>query len=158
MLSAMPPPVLQGGGFIVQEDAMGRIQLEKDAEHEILIALHKVGLMAFHVDATIDGFPDIMVIGGRISLVEVKYDRTRGRVKLSELMEASQPVFMENARDSGFNSMFLCVFDGEAYSVYDTGRILYASMAGYPLGTLPLVVTNDGPGSVADFLAKECRC
>lgn len=137
---------------------MCKPQLEKDAEREILKALHDAGLMAFHMDTAIDGFPDIMVIGGYVALIEMKYDRSGGHVKLSDIMESSQPVFMENAERVGFRSIFLCVFDGESYTVYDTGKILYASMAGHKLGVLPYVVTNACPKAVADYFVEECQC
>ena len=135
---------------------MQRPQLEKDAEREILNSLHKAGLVAFHMDTTIDGFPDILVMGGYVALIEMKYDRSGGRIKLSELMESSQPVFMHDCIMAGFYAIHLCVFDGESYTIYDTANILNASMAGHTLGSLTRIISHASPAAVADYIMEDC--
>jgi len=136
---------------------MKPVTIEKEAEHEILEALKAERLSAFHVDSTIDGFPDIIVLGPRVCLVEMKFCRSHESRKLSSIMESSQPVFMETARKSGFNNMYLCVATGEDYTLYDTGRILYNSMAGMSLDSLPAILSKATPKQVALFMKEECR-
>ena len=130
---------------------------EKEAEKEILESLRDAGLMAFHMDTTINGFPDILAMGSGVALVEMKCHDYSGDKSLNDIMEPSQPVFMDNAARHGFSRTYLCVFDGKSYSLYGTFHILASTMAGRSLGDLVALLVGAGPEDVARFIMEEIK-
>jgi hypothetical protein len=110
---------------------MKRNEIEQDAENEIIRELKSLGLFAFHAQIAKDGFPDIIAIGShRIVLIEMKFDRRKYGSKICDIMEPSQPIFFENVHNAGYDFAYLCVFNGETYSLYRTNNMLSMSMNG----------------------------
>lgn len=102
--------------------------LERKAEDALAKSMRSIGLSAWHMNTTIDGFPDMLVSGSRIALIEMKYDRWGGRGLIKNIMEPTQPVFIQGIRDSGFMDIYVCAYNGRAYTVYDTSHILALSI------------------------------
>jgi len=132
-----------------------RSGLEREAEQEILDALRKLDLYAVHMNTTIDGFPDILVAGNRIILVEMKFDRSGGRVKLKDIMQASQPVFARAMLSAGFDDIYLCAYNGESYTLYLVAELLLNTMNDKCLSSLPVIKSNNTPEGIAAWIARR---
>lgn len=130
--------------------------LEREAEADIISSLTYNGLSAFHMDSTVDGFCDTIVFGGRVVLIEHKFSRRGLTDKLCNIMEPTQPVFLERIQRSGYKDAILCVFDGESYSLYDVDDILHLSMVGGSLKDLPLLASHFTSTQVADYVKELC--
>ena len=133
-------------------------EIEADAERELIHYFRRSGLRAYHIDiANIPGFHDVMAIGKNICLTEVKFHRPGKSAKLKDLMEPSQPVFMESIQDAGFERTFLCVFDGEDYNLYKTSDILMHSMDGDSYYDLHPIAQSVGPDAIANIIRSKCH-
>jgi len=99
-------------------------KVEKDGERALISALEKLGFYVKHIDCNIDGFPDLIVIGESVALVEMKYIEAGSNPKVREFMEPSQPVFLNSLSRAGFCESFLCIYDGKMFSVYSTEGLL----------------------------------
>jgi len=131
-----------------------KILTERDAERALVKAFNDAGLMALHMNTTIDGFPDILVAGRKIALVEMKYES--GNPRITSIMETSQPAFMERLHASGFHNAYLCVYDGECYWLYDTSGILFKCIHGDRIGTLGMLYSGTAGSIAGQFLEVYC--
>lgn len=132
--------------------------IEADAERELITEMRAEGLLTFHIDvANIPGFHDILAIGRLASLVEVKFHRPGQSAKLQDIMEPSQPVFMSALEDRCFDNSFLCVFDGEHYSLYKTDGMLSHSMDGHSYHELYPVLQCVVAKTIAQYIKVRCH-
>lgn len=131
------------------------MKLEREAEDVLASEMKAIGLSVFHMNTTVDGFPDLFVAGDKAILIEMKYDRLVGKEPLSQLLESSQPVFMHNLAKSRFFGIYLCAYNGRIYSVYSTIGILPSSMSGKLLCDLPVLYSGSAC-EVAGYFADEC--
>lgn len=122
--------------------------LEKCGERMIQNELEKLGMYVRHIDCNIDGFPDLVVIGPEVVLVEMKY--MEGDRKISSVFESSQPVFYHDVQETGFFRILLCLYDGDLFYVGVLRDVLRKSMAGRRMSDLML----DEPRLTASEAAK----
>lgn len=132
-----------------------RSGLEREAEQEIIEALRNRDLYAVHMNTTIDGFPDILVAGERIVLIEMKFDRSSGKVKLKDIMQSSQPVFARTMFTVGYDDMYLCAYNGESYTLYSVEDLLLNTMNDKCLSSLPVIKSNDTPEGIASWVERR---
>jgi len=116
---------------------------ERHGELGLIRALAKTGLHAAHIDCTIDGFPDLIVFGKRILLIEMK--ACKASEKISMVMESSQSVFINMIGASGFRDTILCVYDAGLYTMYSTSFILRESMENMKIEDMGLYTNCEHP-------------
>jgi len=116
---------------------------ERHGELELIRALARIGLYAAHIDCTIDGFPDLIVFGKRILLIEMK--ACKASEKISRAMESSQSVFINTIGASGFRDTILCVYDAGLYTMYSTSFILRESMEDMKIEDMGLYTNCEYP-------------
>ena len=132
-------------------------EIEKQAERELIVEMQVLGLDAEHYDTNIDGFPDIMAMGRRAVFIEVKFDRNKKGSLIQDIMEPTQPVWMHRAEQVGFQNVFLCVFNGESYNLYETKDILRKSLAGLRISHLPAICSKNTAEGIAAFIYEVCN-
>lgn len=107
---------------------------ERKAENKLIDELKKVGLFAYHLDSnSVNGLPDVDVIGKRIIKIEVKYGPSGGSypVLLKNILQASQPIYWDAARQAHSHDIYLCVVNAEGrYSLYETSDVLLGILRG----------------------------
>jgi len=130
---------------------------ERQAEIALITSLRYRNLLAWHMNTTIDGFPDVIVVGKRIALVEVKCRKRKASVTLDKIMEPSQPVFMARLGDVEFPYSYLLVFDDYGCRLYYTSMMLQYAMDGRPYWDLPIAYDGENAIDVADYLVKVCN-
>jgi hypothetical protein len=85
--------------------------LEKSGESQLLSVIRSYGFKAWHMDCTVDGFPDILAMGnGRAFTVEVKYGEMSK--PLVKAFEPTQPVWHHGVNSAGFHNTFQVLYDG----------------------------------------------
>ena len=117
-------------------------KLEKPGELDLIKALREESVHAIHMDCTTDGFPDVVVFGRKIILIEMKAHRETE--KIFSAMEPSQSVFIDAISRSGYKDTILCIYSGGLYTMYSTKGILRGSMAGRPISSLALAESKVG--------------
>lgn len=82
--------------------------LEKDYEEMIVHILEDHGFWIKHMDSSVVGFPDLLVLkGNQSAFIEVKRG-SRGN-KVLDLVEPGQPVFASKLLQKGFSRALLAV-------------------------------------------------
>jgi hypothetical protein len=143
------------GLFFVQEWSMNHE--EHQGEKAIIEALRGVGLKAHHMDTNVDGFPDIIVMGRRIVMIEMKKHFKRSTL-LRNIMEPSQPVFMHDAQIHGYMNIYLCVCKpSKLYDLYNTSGILLQSIGDKPLSALNETMHSADAMDIASFCLFKCN-
>ena len=130
--------------------------VEKTVENELLLDLESFGIEARHAIIDWPGFPDIIAIGKRIVLIEMKYDRKKEGSLIYEIMESSQPVFIHNVKKAGFDHIFICVYHMGKFYLYSPNDILMASMKDLRINQLPCILAGNGI-TVAAFIRDMCN-
>lgn len=128
---------------------------EKDAENSIIAALVKAGAYARHVDISIDGFFDIIVVKGEIALVEMKYDQRGPDAPLREVMEPTQPVFARTFSIHGYRRLLICLYDGEIFWLYHGSNSIFGMMNNSPIGSLPEITSSSKADAIAHAIIEE---
>ena len=129
--------------------------VEKTVENELLLDLESFGIEARHAIIDWPGFPDIIAIGKRIVLIEMKYDRKKEGSLIYEIMESSQPVFIHNVKKAGFDHIFICVYHMGKFYLYSPNDILMASMKDLKINQLPCVMKGSSI-DIAGFIRSVC--
>jgi len=129
---------------------------EHQGETAIIEALRAIGLKAHHMDTTVDGFPDILVMGPRVVMLEMKKHFKRSEM-LRNIMEPTQPVFMHDAQIHGYTNIYLCICrPSKLYDLYSTNGILLQSMNDQTLASLNGIIHSATAKDVADFCLFHC--
>jgi len=132
-------------------------RMEHRGEIALIEALRSRGLKAHHMDTALDGMPDILVMGERVLMIEMKRNFKRSEL-IRTVMEPTQPVFMHDAHAHGYHGIYLCVYkDGKGYDLYRTEGILIKSMAGERLSDLVRVVAGAHVHDIAEFCMEKCK-
>jgi len=93
------------------------VGIEKKAELKLIKAIRSIGFVAWHMDCSVDGFPDILALGNCASFVaEVKQGKVN--MKLSSAFEPSQPVWSMLSEQAGYDNIFQVIFDGSLFYLY----------------------------------------
>lgn len=126
---------------------------EAVVEKALIDALKDMGLEAYHLDTGVVGFPDMIVLGKRAVLVEMKAHKPSEL--LSSVMEPGQPVRIREMQRAGFGDIYVCNVHDGMYHLYRPIRILEKSMNGGRLDSLSLV-TIAPVHKMAEKLAEVC--
>lgn len=133
-------------------------ETEHEAEKALQHELENLDLLAYHMDTTVDGYPDLTVIGRSIVLVEMKIDKAPAKEKtLHQLMEASQPVILYQMQQAGFSKALLCIYRKGQYNLYHTDGILPAVMACRSAKSLKLICSGDVHDVAVAILKVACN-
>lgn len=132
-------------------------ELEHAGETKLIDALRAVGLKAHHMDTTIDGFPDVVIFGEKVVMVEMKKP-FKPSAKIKDVMQPTQPVFMHDAYIHGYKDIYLCAYRGnDSYDLYSTEGILIHSMANQSLSRLMSLLKGVGVRQLAIFLLAKTK-
>lgn len=123
-------------------------------EKALIDELKGLGLEAYHLDTGVVGFPDMIVLGRRAILVEMKAHKPDEL--LSSVMEPGQPVRIREIQRAGFDCVYVCNAYNGTYYLYDPIHILEKSMNGERLNSLSLLMAAP-VHSVAEKLAEVCN-
>ena len=91
--------------------------VEKSAEIRLIAAIRGLNMVAWHMDCSVDGFPDILALGNKVSfVVEVKQGPVS--TKLSSAFETSQPVWAYHASKVEYENVFQVLYHEGMFCLY----------------------------------------
>lgn len=132
---------------------------EAEAEKRLEKAFEKIGLRSWHMNTTIDGFPDRIVVGLEAAFIEMKYSSEKNP-RIDAIVETSQPVFWDTLEHQGFKRMYLCVATGphpyEQYALYGTHGAIGKVLRGERLDSLPVFFRSGNADMVANYFRAVC--
>lgn len=135
-----------------------REKKEHEAEVKLIAALDALGLEAKHMDTTVDGFPDTIILGPRIILVEMKYVESFYE-KIYSVTQPTQPVFMHRTRSRGLKDIYICAVSsgGAEWKIFSPENILELSMIGATMDELKTLAVMPSVEHAAEYLASLAR-
>jgi len=139
---------------VFKMDKILSMHKEREAEADLIREFKALGAWAAHMDTTVDGFPDILVLGRKTLMIEMKYVNTKNP-RIWEIMEPTQPVFMHNVRNKGMDEIYLCIASEDNFKVFSTDGILELSMTGAKIDELALMLCTSSAHEVALFLLER---
>lgn len=103
-------------------------RVEAEVERPLLDAINGLGLYAAHMTTTIDGFPDIIVLGNgnRALLIEMK--RGPATQTLAGCFQATQWVWQSKVHRHGFTEVYQCRAYEDVFELYKEDDLYHAVM------------------------------
>lgn len=127
---------------------------EAAAERRLIKEIEKTGCKAYHLDTGVEGWPDMIAVGKRIVLVEMKAHKESEL--LSSVMEPTQPVRIREIVLAGYDYVYVCNFDGRKYILHTVLGILEKTLSGERLESLPMVVAADAT-TMGAIIGRVCN-
>ena len=125
---------------------------EKTVERKLIDSCHSIGMMAWHMDCSVDGFPDILAFGKDVSFVaEVKQGPVS--TKLFQAFEESQPVWMMKVNSVGYKHVFQILYDCGTYFLYQIDDLWARVLNGDRFQDCEPLITS----TKASIIAREMK-
>lgn len=130
---------------------------EKIGEKKLIKGLNKEGFKAHHIDASVDGFPDVFAAKhNKILLIEVKdadiYELVRN------VFEPTQPVFAFEMNSVGYKQMYAAIYNSKAgnWCLFVMSTLLqsFINDNNLRLCDIPMIVDR---GTLDDVIQFLCR-
>ena len=91
--------------------------IEKTAEIRLITAIRGLNMVAWHMDCSVDGFPDILALGNKVSFV-VEVKQGPASMKLGSAFETSQPVWAYHAAKVEYDNVFQVLYHDGEFTLY----------------------------------------